>query len=60
MSINVNAFIASLGYMIEGWLGIFIVMAIIIVVIYGLNKFSDQLESGLEEKLAAKFKKKDS
>ena len=60
MSINFNAFVASLRFMIEGWLGIFIVMAIIIAVIYGLNKFADQLENGLEEKLAAKLTKKDS
>ena len=31
MSINIPAFIASLRYMIEGWLGIFIVMGILIV-----------------------------
>ena len=60
MSINFGAFVSSLRFMIEGWLGIFIVMAIIIAVIYGLNKFADQLEDGLEEKLAAKFKKKES
>lgn len=37
MSINIPAFIDSLKFMIEGWLGIFIVMAVIIVVIYALN-----------------------
>lgn len=44
MSINVSAFIASLRYMVEGWLGIFIVMGIIIACIYGLNRFSEKLE----------------
>ncbi len=44
MLINVNAFIASLRYMVEGWLGIFVVMGIIIACIYGLNRFSDKLE----------------
>ncbi len=33
MSINVSAFIASLRFMVEGWLGIFIVMGIIIACI---------------------------
>lgn len=44
MLINVNAFIVSLRYMVEGWLGIFVVMGIIIACIYGLNRFSDKLE----------------
>ena len=44
MSINVGAFIASLKYMVEGWAGIFIVMAIIFVCIQGLNKFAEKLE----------------
>lgn len=44
MSINFGAFIASLRYMIEGWLGIFIVMGIIIACIYGLGKLSDKIE----------------
>ena len=42
MSINVSAFIASLRYMIEGWLGIFLVMAVIIAVIYGLNALTNR------------------
>ena len=50
MSINFGAFIASLKYMIEGWLGIFIVMGIIIGVIYGLGYLSDKID----EKIAAK------
>ena len=50
MSINVNAFIASLRYMVEGWLGIFIVMGIIIACIYGLNRFSEKLEEKAEKK----------
>ena len=44
MLINVNAFFASLRYMVEGWLGIFVVMGIIIACIYGLNRFSEKLE----------------
>ena len=39
MSINIPAFISSLGIMVEGWLGIFIVMGVIIAVVHGLNKF---------------------
>lgn len=50
MSINFGAFIASLKYMIEGWLGIFIVMGIIIAVIYGLGWLSEKID----EKTAAK------
>ncbi|MGN0990496.1 MAG: hypothetical protein ACI4O4_03470 [Candidatus Ventricola sp.] len=50
MSINVNAFIASLRYMVEGWLGIFVVMGIIIACIYGLNRFSEKLEEKAEKK----------
>ena len=50
MLINVNAFIASLRYMVEGWLGIFVVMGIIIACIYGLNRFSDRLEEKAEKK----------
>ena len=44
MSINFGAFIASLKYMIEGWLGIFIVMGIIIACIHGLNKVAEKIE----------------
>jgi len=50
MSINFGAFIASLKYMIEGWLGIFIVMGVIIGAIYGLGWLSEKID----EKLAAK------
>ena len=50
MSINVSAFIASLRFMIEGWLGIFVVMGVIIACIYGLNRFSDKLEEKAEKK----------
>ena len=51
MSINASAFIASLRFMVEGWLGIFVVMGIIIACIYGLNRFSERLEekAGKEE-----------
>ena len=44
MSINIPAFISSLGIMVEGWLGIFIVMGVIILCINGLNKFAAKLE----------------
>lgn len=50
MSINVNAFIASLRFMVEGWLGIFVVMGIIIACIYGLGRLSDRLEARAEKK----------
>jgi len=50
MSINFGAFIASLRYMVEGWLGIFIVMGVIIGAIYGLGWLSEKID----EKLAAK------
>lgn len=50
MSINFGAFIASLKYMIEGWLGIFIVMGIIIACIQGLNKFAEKLEEKAAQK----------
>lgn len=42
MRIDIPAFIASLRYMIEGWLGIFLVMAVIIAVIYGLNALTNR------------------
>ena len=50
MSINISAFIASLKYMVEGWLGIFIVMGLIIAAIYGLNRVAEMIEA----KMAAK------
>ncbi len=50
MSINIGAFISSLKYMVEGWLGIFIVMGIIIACIYGLNKVSDRIDSHANQK----------
>ena len=50
MSINVPAFISSLSIMVEGWLGIFIVMAIIIAVVHGLNKFGNELEAKMNNK----------
>ena len=53
MSINFGAFIASLRYMVEGWLGIFIVMGVIIGAIYGLGYLSEKID----EKLAAKKEK---
>ena len=45
MSINIPAFISSLGIMVEGWLGIFIVMGVIIAVVHGLNKFGNEMEA---------------
>ena len=50
MSINVAAFMSSLKIMIEGWLGIFIVMGVIIACIYGLNKISDRIDEMAEKK----------
>lgn len=50
MSINVSAFIASLRFMAEGWLGIFVVMGIIIACIHGLARLSDKLEARAEKK----------
>ena len=50
MSINFGAFISSLRFMVEGWLGIFIVMAVIIACIQGLNKFTEKLEEKAEKK----------
>lgn len=44
MSINFAAFVSSLRYMVEGWLGIFIVMGLIIAAIYGLNKIAEKIE----------------
>jgi len=44
MSINFGAFVSSLRFMVEGWLGIFIVMGVIIACIHGLNKVADKLE----------------
>jgi len=50
MGINIGAFIASLRYMIEGWLGIFIVMGVIIACIHGLNKIAEKIEEKAEKK----------
>ena len=50
MSINIPAFISSLGIMVEGWLGIFIVMGFIIAAIYGLNRVAEIIDA----KMAAK------
>ena len=50
MSINFGAFIASLKYMVEGWLGIFIVMGVIIAVVHGLNKFGNEMEKKMNDK----------
>ena len=40
MKIDLQAFAASLRYMAEGMLGIFAVMAVIIAVIYALNRLT--------------------
>ena len=50
MSINFGAFVSSLRFMVEGWLGIFIVMGVIIACIHGLNKVAEKIE----EKAAGK------
>jgi len=50
MSINIPAFISSLGIMVEGWLGIFLVMGVIIAVVHGLNKFGNELEAKMKNK----------
>ena len=50
MSINIPAFISSLVIMVEGWLGIFLVMGVIIGVVVGLNKFGNELEAKLKDK----------
>lgn len=44
MGINFSAFVSSLGYMVEGMLTIFGVMAVIIGVIYGLNRATSHEE----------------
>ncbi|MBE5800486.1 MAG: oxaloacetate decarboxylase [Clostridiales bacterium] len=50
MSINFGAFVSSLRFMVEGWLGIFIVMGVIIACIHGLNKVADKIEEKAAEK----------
>ena len=45
MSINVQAFLESLVFMVEGWLGIFLVMAVIIGVAVTLNKLTTKKDS---------------
>ncbi len=50
MSISISAFMASLVYMVEGWLGIFLVMGIIIAAIYGLNYLAEQIEARTAKK----------
>ncbi len=47
---NFEAFIGSFKYVIEGWLGIFLVMGIIIAAIYGLNEVAAKLEEKAEKK----------
>ncbi len=42
MHIDIPAFVASLRYLVEGWLGIFLVMGVIIAVIYGLNALTNR------------------
>ncbi len=50
MSINFGAFVSSLRFMVEGWLGIFIVMGVIIACIYGLNRVAEKIEEKAEKK----------
>ena len=45
MKIDVQAFIASLRFLVEGWLGIFAVMVVIIAVICALNRLTSRGES---------------
>ena len=40
MAIDVQAFLASLKFLVEGWLGIFAVMAVIMTVIWALNRLT--------------------
>lgn len=40
MTIDVQAFLASLKFLIEGWLGIFAVMGVIMAVIWALNRLT--------------------
>ncbi len=44
MRIDIPAFLASLRFLVEGWLGIFAVMAVIIAVIYALGKLTSGRE----------------
>lgn len=44
MHIDVQAFLNSLKFMVEGWLGIFVVMGVIIAVVYALNRFTAEKE----------------
>ena len=50
MSINFGAFVSSLRFMVEGWLGIFIVMGVIIACIHGLNKVAEKIDEKAAEK----------
>ena len=50
MRIDVAAFISSLRFMIEGWVGIFIVMGVIIACIYGLNRVAEKIEEKAAQK----------
>lgn len=43
--IDIPAFVSSLKFMVEGWLGIFVVMAVIIAVVYVLNVLTTKKES---------------
>ncbi len=52
MGLNFPAFIGSFKYVIEGWLGIFIVMGIIIASIYGLNKIAEKIDEKAAKKNA--------
>lgn len=54
MRIDVAAFISSLRFMIEGWVGIFIVMGVIIAVVMLLNKYGNEFEAKMKAKAEAK------
>ena len=54
MDINFDRFLFSLKYMWQGMLCIFIVIGVLILSIYGLNKASNAIEAKKAAKLAAK------
>ena len=45
MTIDVQAFLASLKFLVEGWLGIFAVMGVIMAVIWALNRLTSRGET---------------
>jgi len=39
MKINTSAFLQALPLALEGWLGVIVVIALIVLVVYGFNHF---------------------